>query len=335
MLDIMRRHASSWLIKVLFGAIILTFVFFFGYSSLSRDSRSGDDDVAAEVNGRAIPMAEFRFFYDLAYEQIAGSFGKSEVPEFARKIAFSSTMGRLVSRELLLGEAEDLGIFIPDEELASFIVKSQKMERGGEFDPIFYKEQYLPYFKNRFGLNYETFVRQDMEITAFDNLFNGVDSAPAFSKGMKGPRGNAWVFEQVTISPTELLKSGNIKKLDEAKKVAETLITSKPADWKQKLAELKLEAKKVGPITIVDREKIFDGNGELEDMQAVFTLTPEKPVLGKAVEGKDGNYYALRLISLEEIDEENSKSYTARPFLRGWMAKLQSKADVKSFIEKE
>ena len=113
MLDIMRKHASSWLIKVLFAAIIITFIFFFGYSSLSKSGRGGGGDTAAEVNGRPIPMAEFRFFYDRAYEQMTESFKGSEIPEFARKFVMSSTIGRLVSRELILEQAADLGIFVP------------------------------------------------------------------------------------------------------------------------------------------------------------------------------------------------------------------------------
>ena len=177
-------------------------------------------------------------------------------------------------------------------------------------------------------------MRQDLEITAFDNLFDGIDSNPVFSKGMKGPRNTAWVFEQVTIEPTKLVESGVVKKLDEAEAVAEMLITTNPNNWKQKLSEFKIKPEQIGPLTVVDRTKIFEGNGNAEEMQEVFTLTPEKPVVGKPIE-KDGKYYVVRLISAEIIDEENLKSYSARPFLREWMAKLQTKAEVKSFINNE
>jgi SurA-like N-terminal domain len=334
MLDIMRKHASSWLIKVLFAAIIITFIFFFGYSSLSKSGRGGSGEAAADVNGRPIPMAEFRFFYDRVYEQMTESFKGSEVPEFARKLALSSTLSRLVSRELVLEQAAELGIFIPDDELATFIVNLQKVQQGGEFDPIFYKQQYLPYFKNRFGLNYEDFVRQDLEITAFDSLYDGIDSGPVFSKEMKGPRNTAWVFEQVTIEPTKLVESGAIKKLDEAEAIAKTLVTTNPKKWKKTLSALKVKPTRIGPLTIVDREKIFEGNGDVEEMQAVFTLTSEKSVIGKPVE-KDGKYYVVRLISAKEIDDVNLKPYSARPFLQSWMAKLQGKAEVKTFINNE
>ena len=55
MLDIIRRGAQSWAVKIVFGIIIVVFVFW-GVGNMDRGSR-GD---LAEVNGEGISQEEFR-----------------------------------------------------------------------------------------------------------------------------------------------------------------------------------------------------------------------------------------------------------------------------------
>ena len=58
MLSLMRKHAGSWLIKVLLGGVAITFVSWGGYQMTSQ--RSGR---AATVNGETITAEEYRITY--------------------------------------------------------------------------------------------------------------------------------------------------------------------------------------------------------------------------------------------------------------------------------
>jgi len=175
MLDIMRKHASSWGIKVLLGMIIVSFVLFFGYRQISRSraptTRGGKNQQAvAFVNHMAVPASEYRFYFDQAAERLRGQFEGKQIPEFMQGILEKSTMSRLVQRELLLQIADKLGIQVTDQELASVIRKSQIAQRG-EFDQTFYTTQYLPYFKNRFGIDFEDMLRNDIRAEKVQLLF--------------------------------------------------------------------------------------------------------------------------------------------------------------------
>ena len=335
MLDALRRHASSWIIKVMFAAIIISFVFFFGYSAMRRGNGRTVGAVAAEVNGRPIPVAWFQFFFDRNFEQIRSSFKGAEVPDFARNLAISTTLNQLVSRELLLEQAEELGLVIPDQELARVIVESQRVEQGGEFDPIFYRHRFLPYFENRYGLDYEDVVRQDLILSAFDHIFKEVDKTPLFKPDEKVPAlRTAWIFEQVVIDPKTLMEAKMITEEGGAKKIAADLLLTDPKRWKRKLGELNITPQRIGPITIMERKKLIDGQGLIEDFYEIFALGKEQPIISEPIQ-RAGKIYALRLVNKVEKKGEIHEPYLPRPFLVSWMSKLRTKAKVKSLIEKE
>lgn len=334
MLDIMRRHASSWLIKVLFGAIIISFIFFFGYSSLSRSGRGGEGEAAARVNGRPIPMAEFRFFYEQNSDRIASSFQGQEVPDFARTFALNMTLGQLVQRELLLEQADELGVVIPDAELAALIVEVQKQQQGGTFDPISYRHTFLPMFKQRTGLDYEQFVRQDMEIERFQELFAAVGTVSPFAREEETPVETTWTFEQVTIDPLLLTEGEKVASNDEAKALAEKLAGSDPKEWRRTLKPVGVAPETVGPITLAERTKIFGGSGTFEDYRQLFALTKEDPVF-EGVVTRGGKHYLVRLLKTTERAVEEPHPFTPPPFLSNWMQQLRATATVESYVGDE
>ena len=70
MLDLMRKHASSWLIKVFLGAIIIVFSFWgIGSYNTSRANR------VATVNGEPISVEAYREAYQRIIERLRQQFG--------------------------------------------------------------------------------------------------------------------------------------------------------------------------------------------------------------------------------------------------------------------
>ena len=55
MLDLMRKHARNWIMKVLLGIIIVVFVFYFGSIGRSRQA-----DIVATVDGKTIAYVDLQ-----------------------------------------------------------------------------------------------------------------------------------------------------------------------------------------------------------------------------------------------------------------------------------
>ena len=70
MLNLMRKNAGTWLIKILLGAIVLVFVFW-GVGSF-RDRGAG---LVASVNGDPIMIEEYNETYNRLLEQIKQRYG--------------------------------------------------------------------------------------------------------------------------------------------------------------------------------------------------------------------------------------------------------------------
>lgn len=336
MLDIMRKHASSWIIRVTLGAIIVTFIFFFGYSSFRKGARGGragtTGAVAAKVDGMPVSASEFKFFFDRNFEQMKSSFEGKEVPDFARKLAQSSTLRQLIFREVALQQADELGIVIPDNELADLIKKGQTSKEG-EFDPIAYRHNFLPYFKDHFGLDYEQFVRTDLRIASLEKIFSDVDREQPPKEDGEAAARSKWTFEIVTIDPNALVAENLVKTVDEAKAVAGRLAAANPKDWKRILKPLKIESKKAGPIGISERKALLDGNATLEDYGIIFALTAKNPVAARPIE-RSGKTYVVRLLEKTAKDDKESSEDAKGNFFMEWMSKRAAGAKVQDFMDK-
>lgn len=338
MLDLMRKHASSWLIKVILGAIIISFVFFFGYSSYQKGSKSGrigaKGGAVARINGTPISESEFVYFFDRNFEQMKRSFQGTEIPEFARTMAEQSTLQQLVSREVALQLADGLGIAIPDQELANTIRDIQAGQMGGEFDAIAYRHTFLPSFHSRYGMDFEQFVRQDLRLGALQELFAEVDRQPP--EDLAAPRDRiTWTFQTVTIDPKALLESKAIPEEAAAQEIASRLLATDPKEWQKILKPLKLEAKKVGPLSLAERRQLFEGKAQTEEYEAIFSLTPDEPALTEPLE-RDGKIFVVRLSERQEKKEQGQKpTPPASGFFQEWMGKLLAKAKVQDYLKKE
>ena len=80
MLDIIRRNAESWVVKAIFGIIIVVFIFW-GVSTLDGTSPS----VMAYVNDQPITIGEFRERYEARAEMLAQG-GNALKPEMQKQL---------------------------------------------------------------------------------------------------------------------------------------------------------------------------------------------------------------------------------------------------------
>jgi peptidyl-prolyl cis-trans isomerase D len=130
MLNLMRKNAGTWLIKILLGAIVLVFVFW-GVGSF-RDRAVGR---VAIVNGEPIMVEEYNEAYNRLLEQIKQRYGNRLNDEMLKMLQVKKqTMDQLIEKRLLLSEAKRLNFKVSDEELSTTIKAIAAFQDNGNFD---------------------------------------------------------------------------------------------------------------------------------------------------------------------------------------------------------
>jgi len=156
-LDLMRRHARSWLIKVALGGIIIVFVFWYGWSGPGSQSRS----YAAKINNTVISRDYFETVYGSEQEKLRLRYKGGLPPEVSDKVNLrKEVIERIVNQALLVQEAERLGLTVTDQDLATDIRANPGFQRDGVFDERIYKE-YLSAIRLRPAF-YEDLRRQEL-----------------------------------------------------------------------------------------------------------------------------------------------------------------------------
>jgi len=161
MLDVMRSNAKSSLIALIFGAIILTFVFSFGRGSSGFRTRT-PETWAARVNGELVTASDFAQAYSSRFRQMSAMRGGKYTTDNARQDNLKAeTLKSLVDQELIAQQADDLGIRVSDAEVADTIARSPQFQQDGKFDFDYYKRL----VENGYGMGvprFEDAWRRDM-----------------------------------------------------------------------------------------------------------------------------------------------------------------------------
>ncbi len=137
MLDYIRTNAQSFGVKLLFGIIIIVFVFW-GIGALTSSGPSGRG--VLKVNGETINYAEFERAYGAAEEMLL-----QRSPGMTREQLRDSGLGvrvmqQLLTETLLRQEAERVGIAISAPELRDIITRVPLFrDKTGKFDIETYK----------------------------------------------------------------------------------------------------------------------------------------------------------------------------------------------------
>jgi peptidyl-prolyl cis-trans isomerase D len=136
MLGLMRKHATSWLIKVALFAIVIVFIFWGGYSYTEKKANR-----VAVVNGSYIGIQEYQFMYNNLLEQMRNQLRGQFSSELVERLNLKEqALERLINRRLLLSEAENLGLEVSQQELQSAIVSYPAFQINGRFDPLRYQQ---------------------------------------------------------------------------------------------------------------------------------------------------------------------------------------------------
>jgi len=134
MLRLMRDYATSWLIKIILGAIVVVFVFW-GVGSF-RDRKS---NVIASVNGEGVSLEEYRSTYNNLLEQMRQRFGNNLNEEVLQMLRIDKqALDQLIEQRLLMQEVARLNFRVTDEEVIKTIQNISSFQTNGAFDSRLY-----------------------------------------------------------------------------------------------------------------------------------------------------------------------------------------------------
>lgn len=133
MLKFMRKYAKSYLIKVIFGVIILVFIFYFGAGSINQK-----ETVIAEVGSFDITDPEYRETYNKEIE-IFRQLYRDKMDEALMSELKTKVLNDIINKYILLDEAKKLGVSVSDQEFADLLGTVEAFRKDGKFD----KDRYV------------------------------------------------------------------------------------------------------------------------------------------------------------------------------------------------
>ena len=154
MLQAMRENASSWIIKILLLAIVVAFVFMgLGSYQAQRSSK------IATVNEQAISVDDYRETYNNLMQKVRQQFGSNLNDEILEMMNLKQqAMDQLITRALILQEAQKLNLIVSDEELTSAIQDMQFFKQNDSFNVGVYEKML-----KRVGISPEQFEKDQRD----------------------------------------------------------------------------------------------------------------------------------------------------------------------------
>src|SRR5687768_16064494 len=130
MLEAMRKHSQSFIIYLLFGAIIAVFVIQFGPAGQGLQVQ--DSGFAAKVDGETISEDEFRRAYGqlLSYYQDQRGFDMKLAKQLNLK---KQVLDQLIDQRVLKLAAERNGFKVASAELRDTLLKMEAFQNNGKF----------------------------------------------------------------------------------------------------------------------------------------------------------------------------------------------------------
>ncbi|MDI6616358.1 MAG: SurA N-terminal domain-containing protein, partial [Syntrophaceae bacterium] len=135
MLQLMRKHARNWLMKVVLGIIIIVFVFYFG----SMRGRQETETIAI-IDGARIAHAQFRDEYQNLFEFYRERYGDRLTDDLLKQINLKEqAFDSVITQAIMLAKADEWDMRVGDNELQASILSYPAFQRDGAFNNDLYQ----------------------------------------------------------------------------------------------------------------------------------------------------------------------------------------------------
>ncbi len=134
MLDAMRRGAQSWVAKILFGILVLSFAIW-GVADVFRGWGQGQ---LAMVGPQEITVAQFQQAYQNEMNAFSNRLGKRLTPEQARQFGLDArVLARLIGASAIEAHTNSLGLAMSNQTLAEIVRNDPAFaDDGGQFSKV-------------------------------------------------------------------------------------------------------------------------------------------------------------------------------------------------------
>lgn len=130
LLSLMRKHAKSWLIKLLIAIIAVVFVFYFGYSFNSDKNLK-----VAYVNGELISEPEYQKAYQDMLEAVRNRYKDMWDENLIKSLNLRDrALENLINQRLMTQAARRLGLDVTESEIQKAIMSYPAFQVNEQFD---------------------------------------------------------------------------------------------------------------------------------------------------------------------------------------------------------
>jgi peptidyl-prolyl cis-trans isomerase D len=152
MLEAMRKHSQSFIIYVLFGAIIAVFVVSFGPAGQGLQVQ--ENGFAAKVDGESIPEEEFKRAYGARLSYFQQQSPRGFDAKLAKQLNLKKqVLDELIDQRVLKHAAQKNGLAVSSGELREMLLKEPQFQTNGKFDFTLYEK----YVNNMVGTSVARF----------------------------------------------------------------------------------------------------------------------------------------------------------------------------------
>ena len=194
MLDFIRSNAQSVGVKLIFGLIIVVFIFW-GVGSLT-DTSSGS--VVAVVNGDGISIGRYQKAYQQAVESLQRQNPGMSREDLARQNVGQMVLQALIMQTLLAQEATRLGISVSPQEMRQAVEAVDAFRNSkGEFDPALFKSAVERAYGSVTAFEdmlREELLRNKLEALVAAGVWSNMDESLAFYQYLRQKRAVSYAF---------------------------------------------------------------------------------------------------------------------------------------------
>jgi len=161
------RNISGVFSKTLLVVIALSFAIYFGTTQFGSQGPEGA--LVARVNDEAIPAKKFAMGVKNQSEMLQ-QFGQNNLSKEMEQVVEGQVLQRLINNALFAQAAYQLGLRVPDVELAQEIRQNPAFRKDGKFSESFYLGQFKSFYERQYGTDFEYDLRQDLLAEKLRNI---------------------------------------------------------------------------------------------------------------------------------------------------------------------
>jgi len=179
MLKFMRKYATGYMVKAMFGLIIVVFVFW-GVGSFRENERT-----VAEVGPYKISIMEYQEEYNRILNMYRTIYREKLDENLLRELNLKErVMNEIVDKYILIMNAKQLGISVSDKEYREHLESIEMFKRDGKFSETVYKE-----ILKRNGLDPKRFEQSEKHALLHTKMINLIRDTGALMN-----ESNLWNF---------------------------------------------------------------------------------------------------------------------------------------------